>query len=85
MKEHAMERIKLDYEPLRAAVAQGDRAHIEAQARKLRDQHIADLVVRAATGAWSVIMVIGRRVLAWRKHRYEVAPKLSRLLNFIGM
>ena len=85
MKDHAMERIKLDYEPLRAAVAQGDLARIEAQARKLRDQYIAKLAGRAATGAWSVIMVIGCRALAWRQHRYAVAPKLSRLLNFIGM
>src|SRR6266542_6240529 len=76
-----MERIRLDYEPLRAAVARGDRAHIEAQARKLRDQHLADLVVRAAAGAWSVIVAIGRRVFAWRKHRHEVAPKVDRLLN----
>jgi hypothetical protein len=80
-----MERIRLDYEPLRAAVARGDRAHIEAQARKLRDQHLADLVVRAAAGAWSVIVAIGRRVFAWRKHRHEVAPKVDRLLNFIRM
>ena len=79
-----MERIKLDYEPLRAAVARGDRAHIEAEARKLRDQHLADLVVRATSDAWSVIMLMGRRV-AWRKHRYAVAPKVSGLLNFIRM
>jgi hypothetical protein len=80
-----MERIKLDCERLRAAVARGDRAHIEVEARKLRDQHLADFVIRAASDAWSVIMLIGRRVLALRKHRYEVAPKVSRLLNFIRM
>ena len=80
-----MERIKLDYEPLRAAVARRDRAHIEVEARKLRDQLLADLVIRAASDAWSVIMLIGRRVLAWSKHRYEVAPRVSRLLNFIRM
>jgi hypothetical protein len=80
-----MERIKLDYERLRAAVARGDRAHIEVEARKLRDQHLAHLVIRAASDAWSVIMLVGRRVLALRKHRYEVAPKVSRLLNFIRM
>jgi hypothetical protein len=80
-----MERVKLDYEPLSAAVARGDLAYIEAEARKLRDQHLADLVVRGASDTWSVIMLIGRRVLAMRKHRYEVAPKVSRLLNFIRM
>jgi hypothetical protein len=80
-----MERVKLDYEPPRAAVARGDRAHIEVEARKLRDQHLAELVIRAASDAWSVIILIGRRVLALRKHRYEVAPKVSRLLNFIRM
>jgi hypothetical protein len=80
-----MERIKLDYEPLRAAAARGDRAHIEAQARKLRDQHIANVVVHAAISSRSVIMVFGRRILAWRKHRYEVAPKVNRLLNLIRM
>jgi len=70
-----MEPIKLNYELLRAAVARGDRAHIEALARKLRDQHIAHLLQRAATGAWSVIITaIGRGVSARRKHRYEVAP-----------
>jgi hypothetical protein len=80
-----MERIKLDYEPLRAAVARRDRARIEAEARKLRDQHLAGLMVRAACDAWSAITLIGRRVLAWREHRYEVAPKVTRLLNFIRM
>ena len=80
-----MERIKLDYEPLRAAVARRDRARIEAEARKLRDHHLADLMVRAASDAWSVMVLIGRRALAWRKHRYEVAPKVTRLLNFIRM
>ena len=80
-----MELIKLDYEPLRVAVARGDQAHVEVEARKLRDQHIADLVVRAATGVWSVIMAIGRGVLDWRKHRHDVAPSVNRLLNFIRM
>ena len=80
-----MERIKLDYAPLRAAAARGDRAHIEAQARKLRDQHIANVVVHAATIARSVIMALGRGILGWRKHRYEVTPKVNRLLNLIRM
>ncbi len=80
-----MERIKLDYEPLRAAVARGDSAHIEAEARKLRDRHIAKLVACAATAAWSVIAAIGRGILDWRKHLYEVAPKANRLLNLIRM
>jgi len=66
-----MEPIKLNYEPLRAAVARGDQAHIEAHARKLRDQHIAYLILRAATRAWSVISAIRRGGLA-RKRRYEV-------------
>ena len=70
-----MELIKLNYEPLRDAVARGVRAHIETLARKLRDQHIAYLVHRAATGAWSVITAIGRGVSTRRKHRYEVAPR----------
>ena len=74
IKEHVMEPINLNYQLLRAAVARGDRAHIEALARKLRDQHIAHLLQRAATGAWSVITAIGRGVSARRKHRYEVAP-----------
>ncbi len=69
-----MERIKLDYEPLRAAVARGDRAHIEAEARKLRDRHIADLVVRAATGIWSVVTAKGRGMLASYKHWQHGAP-----------
>jgi hypothetical protein len=80
-----VERVKLDYEPLRAAAARGDQAHIEAEARKLRDQHLANLVVRAASDTWSVIMLIGRRVLAWSKHRYEVTPTVNRLLNLIRM
>jgi hypothetical protein len=80
-----MERIKPDYEPLRAAVARGDRARIEAEARKLRDRHLADLVVRAASDTWSVIVLIGRRVVARSKHRYEVTPKVDRLLNLIRM
>ena len=66
-----MEPIKLNYEPLRAAVARGDQAHIETHARKLRDQHIAHLILRAATRARSVIMAIGRWGFA-RKRRYEV-------------
>ena len=69
-----MEPINLDYGPLRAAVARGDQARIEALARNLRDQHIAHLVARAASGAWSAVMAIGRGVLARHKRRYEVAP-----------
>jgi hypothetical protein len=80
-----MEPIKLDYEPLKAAVARRDLAHIEAEARKLRDRHIATSVARAATAAWSVIVAIGRGVLALRKHLYQVAPAANRLLNFIRM
>ena len=75
MKEHPMERSKLDYEPLRAAVARGDSAHIEAEARKLRNQHIAALLVRAATGVVSIIITIRRGVPGCRKRRYEVAPQ----------
>ena len=56
-----MKRVKLDYEPLRAAVARGDSARIEAEARKLRDRHFANLMVRGVTGAWSIIMAIGTR------------------------
>jgi len=80
-----MERIKLDYKPLRAAVARRDRAHVEVEARKLRDQHLANLVIHGASDVWSVIMLVGRQVLAWSKHRYEAAPKVSRLFNFIRM
>jgi hypothetical protein len=80
-----MERIKPDYEPLRVAIARGDSARIEAEARKLRDREIAKLVARTATAAWSVVKAIGRGVLAWRTHLYEVAPKANRLLNFIRM
>jgi len=80
-----MAQIKLDYEPLRAAVARGDSAYIEVEARNLRDQHIAELLVRAANRARSVIMGIGRGLLAWHKHRYEAAPNGNRLLNFIRM
>ena len=75
MKEHHMERIKLDYEPLRAAVARADQPHVEAEARKLRNRHIANLMIRAGTGAWSVVITIGRGALGWRKHRYDVAPE----------
>jgi hypothetical protein len=80
-----MERIKPDYEPLRAAIARDDLAHIEVEARKLRDREIAKLVARTAAAAWSVIRAIGRGVLGWRTHLYEVAPKANRLLNFIRM
>jgi hypothetical protein len=80
-----MERIKPDYEPLRAAIARGDSALIEVEARKLRDQEIAKLIARTATAAWSVITAIGRGVLGWRTPLYEVAPKANRLLNFIRM
>jgi hypothetical protein len=41
--------LKLDYEPVMAAIARGDLAAVEAHARKLRDEHIAKLVRRAAT------------------------------------
>ena len=74
-----MERIKLDYERLRAGIARGDSAHIEVEARKLRDQEMAKLVYRAAAGAWSVIIAIGHGALAWRTHLYQVAPKANRL------
>jgi hypothetical protein len=80
-----MERIESDYEPLRAAIARGDSAHIEVEARKLRDREIAKLVAGTATAAWSVIRTIGRGILGWRTHLYEVAPKANRLLNFIRM
>lgn len=80
-----MERVKLDYEPLKAAVARRDRAHIEAEARKLRDQHLANLVVRAASDTRSVIMLIGRRVLAWSQQRYELTLTVNKLLNLIRM
>jgi hypothetical protein len=80
-----LERIKLDYEPLRTAVARGDLAHIEAEARKLRDRHMAKLVARAAAAAFSGITAIGRGVLDWRRHAYEIAPKANRLLNLIRM
>jgi len=80
-----MERIKLDYEPLRAAVARRDLAHIEGEAHRLRDRHMASLVARAATAASSVITAIGRGILDWRKHLYEVAPKANKLLNLIRM
>jgi len=80
-----MERIKPDYEPLRAAIARDDLAHIEVEARKLRDREIAKLVGITATAAWSVIRAIGRGVVAWRTHFYQAAPKANRLLNFIRM
>ena len=67
-----MEPIKVNYEPLKAAVARGDQALIEAHARKLRDQYIAYLILRAAARARSVLMVIGRGGLGRRKHRDEV-------------
>jgi hypothetical protein len=80
-----MERIELDYEPLRAAIARGDSLHIEVEARRLRDQEVAKLVHRAAAAAWSVISAIGRGAMAWRANVYQVAPKANRLLNFIRM
>ena len=64
-----MERIELHYELLKAAIARRDRPSIEVQARKLRDQHLADLTVRAVAGARSGIIAIGRLVLAWCKNR----------------
>jgi hypothetical protein len=80
-----MERINADYERLSAAIARGDSAHIEVEARKLRDQEIAKRVHRAAAAAWSVMIKIGRGALASRTHLYQVAPKANRLLNFIRM
>jgi hypothetical protein len=80
-----MERTNLDYEPLRAAIARGDSACIEVEARKLRDQQMAKLVHRAAAAAWSAIIAVGHGALAWRTHLYQVAPKANRLLNFIRM
>ena len=80
-----MERIELDYEPLRAAIARGDSLHIEVEARRLRDQEVAKLVHRAAAAAWSVISAIGRGAVAWRTNVYQLAPKANRLLNFIRM
>ena len=56
-----MEPLNLDYGPLRAAIARGDVASIEAHARKLRDKHIADFVRNAAIGCRTVIAAIGRR------------------------
>ena len=66
-----MESLELDYEPLRAAIARGDVAQIEAHARKLRDKHIADFVRNAAISCWTAIAAIGRGVLPRREHRYE--------------
>ena len=80
-----MERIKLDYEPLRAAIARGDSLQIEVEARRLRDQEMAKLIHRAAAAAWSLIVAIGHGALVWRTHLYQVAPKATRLLNFIRM
>jgi hypothetical protein len=47
--------LELDYEPVRAAIARGDLAAVEAHARKLRDEHFANLVRRAATSTYSCI------------------------------
>ncbi len=80
-----MERIELDYKRLNSAIARGDSAHIEVEARRLRDREIAKLVARTATAACLVIKAIGRGVRARRTHLYEVAPKVNRLLNFIRM
>ena len=65
-KEQVMEPIKLNYEPLKAAIGRGDQAHIEAYARKLRGQYIAQLILRAVARARSVTMAIGRGGLARR-------------------
>jgi hypothetical protein len=46
---------KLDYEPVRAAIARGDMAAVEVHARKLRDKHFAELVRRTANTARSYI------------------------------
>jgi len=64
-----MEPLNLDYGPLRAAIARGDVASIEAHARKLRDRQIADLVRNAAIGCRTAIAAIGRGVLPQREHR----------------
>ncbi len=69
-----MERIKLDYEPLRAAVARGNRTRIEAEARKLRDHQIAHLVTRAVTDIRSSITALGRSIHAWYEYHDQVAP-----------
>ena len=50
-----MQPLNPDYGPVRAAIARGDLAAVEAQARKLRDEHIAKLVRRAATRTRSYI------------------------------
>jgi len=47
--------LKLNYEPVRAAIARGDVAAVEAHARKLRDEHLAKLVRRAAASTRSYI------------------------------
>ena len=54
---------RYDYEPLRAAARRGDRARVEVEARKLRDQHVADLVVRAATGIRSASAALKRGIM----------------------
>jgi hypothetical protein len=70
-----MERIKLNYEPLNAAIGRGDTLHIEVEARKLRDEEVAKLVHRAAAAAWSAIIGIGRGTLARRTHLNQAAPR----------
>src|ERR1700674_5705749 len=44
LRSKPMERIKLDYEPLRAATARCDRAHIEAQAQKFGARNMTNVV-----------------------------------------
>ena len=64
-----MDPLHPDYGPLKAAIARGDVASIEAHARKLRDKHIADFVRNAAIGCRTAIAAIGRGVLPRREHR----------------
>jgi hypothetical protein len=80
-----MERIKLDYEPLSAAVARCDQAHIEVEARKLRDRHIAHFAVRSAASVPSAVRAIGRGFLAQGKHSLRGSLKANGLLNYIRM
>jgi len=76
-----MERIKLDYKSLRAAVARRDRAHVEVEARKLRDQHLANLVIHGASDVWSVIMLVGERehkiIMDNRSSGHDLAIRLK--------
>jgi len=51
---------KSNYESIRAAIARRDLAAVEAHARKLRDEHLAQLVRRVATSTWSYIRTVRR-------------------------